>query len=110
MTPALLSLLFVVFLGSGAAKLLMLPFEVAAFERWGYPLWFMLLIGVLEVAGALGLCLPRLRRWAAPALSALMLGAIATHLTHREWPMVGVSSLIFLATANLAWRLWRSNG
>jgi len=46
--PVVLSL---VFLASGGAKLAGLEFEIVAFERWGYPLWFMYFTGVVEVAG-----------------------------------------------------------
>ena len=59
-TKLLTYLLALVFFLSGAAKLLGLEFEIQAFDRWGYPLWFMYLSGVVEVAGAIGLLLPRI--------------------------------------------------
>jgi len=34
------------------------------FASWGYPAWFATLIGVLELAGALGLLMPKTTRWA----------------------------------------------
>ena len=44
-------ILALVFLASGGAKLAGLDFEIQAFTRWGYPIWFMYLTGVAEVAG-----------------------------------------------------------
>lgn len=97
-------LLCLVFLAFGVAKLAALPFELEAFARWGYPLWFMYLTGVLEVAGAVGLLIPRLSALASVCLAALMLGAVATHALHAEWPMLLIASTI-LGLA--AWRGWR---
>ncbi|QGX39947.1 DoxX family protein [Permianibacter aggregans] len=94
----LVYLLFVIFLLSGSAKILALPFELAAFARWGYPLWFMYATGIAEVVGAL-LLLGPMRRPTAAALTVLMLGAVATHALHSEWPMLIVATLILLACA-----------
>jgi uncharacterized membrane protein YphA (DoxX/SURF4 family) len=101
-------LLALVFFASGGAKLAALEFETEAFARWGYPPWFMYLTGVLEVAGAIGLLLPRLATLAAACLAALMIGAVATHAMHAEWPMLGIASLILAACAWRAWRGWTS--
>lgn len=96
-------LLAAIFLASGTAKLLALPFEVDAFTRWGYPSWFMYLTGILEVAGAIGLLVPRVSALAAFCLAGLMVGAVGTHVMHAEWPMLVLASGI-LALA--AWRGW----
>lgn len=103
-------LLALVFAASGGAKLLALPFETEAFARWGYPLAFMYVIGVLELAGAVGLLVPRLSALAAFCLSALMLGAIGTHLRHGEWAMAVLALAILLATFWCGWRFMRSGG
>ncbi|WP_290888147.1 DoxX family protein [Arenimonas sp.] len=99
--------LALVFAASGIAKLLSLPFEVEAFARWGYPPYFMYLTGVLEVAGAIGLLVRRVSALAALCLAGLMLGAIATHLVHREWAMLVLASGI---AALAAWRGWSGRG
>ena len=102
-TKLLTYLLALVFFLSGAAKLLGLEFEIQAFERWGYPLWFMYLSGVIEVAGAIGLLLPRISAAVAVALALFMTGAVGTHLIHSEWPMSMVAGCLMLAMACLAW-------
>ncbi len=54
------------------------------FIRWGYNITFMYTIGSLEGLGAIGLLIPKLRKWAAFGLIGLMIGAAYTHLTHDE--------------------------
>jgi uncharacterized membrane protein YphA (DoxX/SURF4 family) len=104
MTTRLINaLLSAIFLASGAAKLASLEFEVTAFERWGYPMAFMFLIGALEVAGGVGLLLRRWSALAAAALTPLMWGAMGTHLIHQEWPMLAVASAIMALSARQAW-------
>jgi putative oxidoreductase len=94
-------LLAVIFLASGGAKLAGLSFEVEAFQRWGYPPWFMYLIGMVEVAGGIGLMVRQLSAAAAAGLSAMMIGAVGTHIVHNEWGML-VLALAIMALA--AWR------
>lgn len=88
------ALLILIFIASGSAKLAGLEFELAAFERWGYPLWFMYFTGVVEVLGGLGLLLDKLRKLVSLGLVIVMIGAVITHLANAEWPMLAVASLI----------------
>lgn len=94
-------LLALIFLLSGGAKLAGLEFELRAFERWGYPLWFMYLTGILEVAGGIAILIPRISALVSACLAALMIGAVGTHLIHAEWPMMILATLILLTAA---WR------
>lgn len=96
-----------IFMGSGGAKLASLPFEVEAFARWGYSPSFMYVTGALEVSGAAGLLIRRLSALASLCLAALMLGAVATHAIHAEWPMLLVAASI---AAVAAWRGWVGRG
>ena len=98
-TKALSILLALIFLASGLAKLASLEFELAAFERWGYPIWFMYLIGVVEVAGGVGLIIQRFSAAAGAALALMMIGAIGTHVMHSEWGMLAAAGTIFLMSA-----------
>jgi putative oxidoreductase len=95
--------LALVFFASGAAKLAGLEFEVVAFERWGYPLWFMYLVGLVEVTGALLLLLRRTSALAGAGLAAFMTGAVGTHVIHAEWGMLVVATVIMLLSARHAW-------
>ena len=97
-------LLALAFFASGAAKLASLEFEIVAFERWGYPLWFMYFVGVVEVTGALLLLIRRTSVLAGAALAVFMVGAIGTHVLHAEWGMLVVASIIMLLAARHGWR------
>lgn len=96
-------LLSVIFLVSGGAKLVGLAFEIAAFEKWGYPLWFMYFIGAIEISGAIGLLVQRLSALAGGCLALMMIGAVATHVIHAEWGTMVVASIILALAATHAW-------
>ncbi|MGB0684444.1 MAG: DoxX family protein [Magnetovibrionaceae bacterium] len=97
-------LLALVFFASGLAKLLAFPFEVEAFERWGYPIWFMYAAGGIEVAGAVALFIERLRAAAALGLAAFMIGAVVTHFRFAEWGMMMLALVILLSALALGLR------
>ena len=102
-------LLAAIFLMSGGAKLAGLEFEVSAFERWGYPLWFMYFTGFAEVSGGVALAFDLLKKYAAPALSLLMIGALATHILHQEWPMLVIALGIIIGCSYLTHSLWKTS-
>ncbi|MEU8727655.1 MULTISPECIES: DoxX family protein [Streptomyces] len=72
-TQIALALFFAV--ASGFPKLAGIAAAAESFDRIGYGDWFMYLVGGLEVAGAIGLLVPRLAGLAALALTGLMAGA-----------------------------------
>ena len=79
------------------------------FAGWGYPPRFMLLVGLAEVTGALGLLAPRLASYASLLLSLVMLGAFATLLSHSGgalgWGATPLFYLVLLAIVAAArWR------
>ncbi len=73
-------LLALEFAGSGITKLIGLDQPVQVFHHLGFGDSFRLFIGAAEVAGALGLLVPRLRFWAAAGLSIIMIGALVMHV------------------------------
>lgn len=76
------------------------------FENWGYAPWFAMLIGVLELAGGIGLLIPRLTRLAILGLTGLMVGAAYTHLAAGEGLQV-LRPVVFTA---VLWILWWLRG
>jgi hypothetical protein len=82
MLSTLLSLMFLV---PASFKLLNVSIALEHFTTWGIPFWMMHVIGASELAGAVGLIVPRTRLAAAFALFLLMIGGLATHLTHGEY-------------------------
>ena len=65
---------------AGGTKLIGHEVEVARFTKWGFPIWFMYMIGSLEVAGGIGLFIPKLRTLTIIGIIGIMLGAIYTHI------------------------------
>jgi uncharacterized membrane protein YphA (DoxX/SURF4 family) len=78
---AVLALVFVV---TGASKLLGVPPSPENFTRWQLSMTVMRAVGALEVLGALGLLVGRALPLAAVGLILLMLGALRTGIVFHE--------------------------
>jgi putative oxidoreductase len=74
-------LLALVFLGSGGAKLAGAAAMVELFDKVGRGQWFRYFTGLLEVAGGIGLLIPRYAFYAAGLLAVVMVGATIANLT-----------------------------
>jgi putative oxidoreductase len=80
------------------------------FRQWGYPEGFYLVIGAIEVAGGLGLLIPKTASYSAIVLAIVMAGAAATHIIHADRSPVGelVFASLLLLIAYLRWHdRWR---
>ena len=73
---AILGVFFIV--ASAGPKLLGETYAVQAFEDMGAATWFRYFIGLVELAGGIGLLVPRLAGLAAAGLALLMVGAAIT--------------------------------
>lgn len=76
--PAIL--LILIFARQGWSKFSDTSGWAVAFRHWGYPDWFRVTIGVLELAAVLLLALGRTAALGAIIVIVVMLGAWATHL------------------------------
>jgi uncharacterized membrane protein YphA (DoxX/SURF4 family) len=88
-------LLAALFILAGVMKFVS-PEAAKQFAEIGYPYWFCILIGVIEVAGALALLVPRTSFYGAVALGVVMVGAVLTLLLHGPAAQA-VVPLVFLA-------------
>jgi len=68
------------FAGAGGGKLAGAAAMVEMFDKVGLGQWFRYFTGSLEVAGAIGLLIPRYAFYAAILLVMVMLGAVVAHL------------------------------
>ncbi len=95
----LLALLFAM---AGFVKVIGNPAMVEMFATIGVGQWFRYLVGVLEIAGAVGVLVPRLSGLAALGLVCLMVGATLTNLF-----VLGTSPLLtiglLVVAALVAW-------
>ena len=87
-------LLAVAFLPAGGSKLPTSPIWTERFRTWGYPDHFYIVIGVVEVLGAIALVIPRAAGYGAATLSVVMIGACVTHLLHGE--RQAITTAVFL--------------
>jgi putative oxidoreductase len=85
------------FLAAGGSKLAGAPAMVAMFAKIGFGQWFRILTGLLEVAGAIGLFVPRFAVDAASMLAVVMAGAVGFHLTRLGGNPVPPIVLLLLA-------------
>ena len=97
-------LLAIAFILAGGIKLTNSPGMVQEFARVGLGQWFRYFTGVLEVSGAIGLLIPRVRFWAALQIAVVMVGATFANLTVLHLPNMAMVTVILLALALvLAW-------
>ena len=80
-----------------------------AFNFWGYPVWFRVLIGALELGAALLLVWPRTAAYGAAMIMVIMLGGMGTHLFVERRPARVTSELGQLVFSSLVFTgRWRS--
>jgi putative oxidoreductase len=90
------------FLQTGLMKLSGSPVMVDLFAEIGAGQWFRYVVGALELAGGVGLLIPRLSGLAALGLTGVMTGAVLTTvLVLGESPAVPLVYLLIAAT--IAW-------
>ena len=97
-------LLAILFLFTGWGQVAGSPAFVSMWSAFGYPHWFMILTGALEIVAVAVLIAPRTIWYGGVLLSVIMLGAFITHLTHGEAsyaPMPFVLGILSLAAAAL---------
>jgi putative oxidoreductase len=87
---------------SGTPKLLGVESAAEGFDRIGWGDWFMYLIGALEIAGGVGLLVPRVAGLAAIGLSLLMVGAAIFNVALLDYPVITPLILLVLF-AGIAW-------
>ena len=102
--PWILSVLLALFFTMmGVPKVLGQGGWATRFAAWGYPPWFVVVVGVAELGGALMLLVPQLATLGGCLLALVMLGAVATHLVHGETARVLVPLVVCAALTAIAW-------
>lgn len=104
-TWVLSGLLALLFLMAGGSKLAGAEQHVKGFAHWGYPDWFRLVVGSVEVVSAVLLLVPRAAFFGAAGLAAVMAGATYTHLFRAtgEGGMAAFTLLLLAFAGLLAW-------
>lgn len=101
--------LAVAFLAAGGSKLAGVAAMIELFDKIGFGQDFRLMVGAIEVFGALLVLIPRTGLPGALWLGGTMVGAVGTHLF-----LIGGSPVpaivLGLLCAFVAWRLWEDQG
>lgn len=101
------ALLGLVGLGVGGAKVTHQEDQVEDFQRFGYPQWFRIVTGLVEIGAGIGLLVgllwrPELAWVGGLLLSGVMVGAVVTHIRTGDPPSkTAIPAVLFLLTAGL---------
>ena len=92
-----------VYLIVGFAQIAGVAGVAESFAQWGYPAWFRILIGALELLGGGLLLLPKASPLAAVGLMVVMAGAMYTHAVSGQYPMILLNVLLIALLGWLGW-------
>ncbi len=94
------------FILASLGKITSAPAVVQMFEDWGFPDGFHLLIGALELAGGIGLLIPKTAGYAALGLVGIMIGAAGTHLVNGVQVVRPLVFMVLLVVVVILRRPW----
>jgi len=96
----LTTLVSLVFIMGAIPKITAQPMSVDGFAQAHLPLWFMYCIGFAELAGAIGIWIPKVQRWALAGLGIIMIGAIVVTALFQNllYSIVPLLFIVLLAT------------
>ncbi len=92
----------------GVWDILRVPYVSAVIEHLGYPRYFLVILGIWKVLGAVALVIPRfprLKEWAYAGAVFNYTGAIASHLTVGDGALALVYPVIQLGLVAASWAL-----
>ena len=78
------AILFILFLAGGIQKLTQETSALRDFAYWHYPLWFMFVVGAVELVSALLVLIPPVAFMGAALIAIDMIGGVATTLRFGE--------------------------
>jgi putative oxidoreductase len=94
----------IAFAGAGLSKLSGAEQMVAAFTAFGFPLWFMTLVGLAELAGAIALLLPPIAFLGGLGLLGIAGGAFITHMASGDPLGAAIPAVVlFVLVAVVTW-------
>lgn len=93
--------------GVGGAKVTHQEDQVEDFKRFGYPQWFRIVTGLVEIGAGIGLLvglllMPEFAWVGGLLLSGVMVGAVVTHIRTGDPPSkTAIPAVMFLLTAGV---------
>lgn len=101
-------LIALVWLSGGIASVLQRPETVAGMQHLGYPAYFVAILGVWKILGAIALLIPgypRLKEWAYAGTIFELTGAVTSHAVMHDETWHLVVPTIFALCAITSWAL-----
>ncbi len=89
--------------GAGLAKVMGAEPMVQSLASYGLPTWFMTLLGVGEIMGAIGLLVRPVSSLAALGLAAIAFGAIVNHAVNPPITMAIPAIILLILSLAVAW-------
>lgn len=96
-------LLAAICFGAGAFNLAGSRKVRETFAQYGYPSWWHVLTGILEMAGAVLTVMPSTRRLGATLLAAVMIAAFVTVVRHKDRAAIVPAAVLALVAGYIAW-------
>ncbi len=96
-------LLLLGFGGAGLAKVMGAEPMVQSLASYGLPTWFVTLLGVGEIVGAIGLLVRPMSSLAALGLTAIAFGAIVNHAVNPPITMAIPAIILLILSLAVAW-------
>jgi putative oxidoreductase len=90
----LAGILALVYIGAGGSKLMGAEAQIRNLHSWGYPLWTLYPIGLIEIGMAIGLLIPRFRKITIYGVFIWTLAAVTTHLQAGQAGFIGAPILL----------------
>ncbi len=95
--------LFLMFGAAGLAKVMGAEGMVQLLASFGLPTWFVTLLGVGEIVGAIGLLVRPVSSLAALGLAAIAFGAIVNHAVNPPITMAIPAIILLILSLAVAW-------
>jgi putative oxidoreductase len=68
----------------GYLKLMAKPSKITQFKAWGFPMWFMRVLGLMEILSTIALVFPETRMLGIISWAIILTGAIYVNLKNQE--------------------------
>jgi putative oxidoreductase len=99
-------ILFILFLAGGIQKLTQETSALRDFAQWQYPVWFMLVVGAVELGGAILVLIPPVALAGASLIAIDMIGAVATTLRFGQVDRALLSLVLLAISLVVALARW----
>jgi hypothetical protein len=98
---------FFIFVG-GLSQALLLKGVIEGFKPLGYPLYFVSLIGIWKMLGAIAILVPKfplLKEWAYAGIFFLLTGAVISHIASNDIKPQIIAPIVLIIFTVLSWYL-----